>query len=442
MRFTRLVVLLLMLSVVMPASAGDALTLVQVQQICLEKNPNLRRQQRAIEQAQLELSALQTGHYPELALTAGYNYVSELASFTLALPLPGVTPQTLEAGVHNQYDAALVVTLPVFNGFRTSNSISAAEQSLAAAGAQEQLVRQQLLRQAAQLYFAIQLNRQQQNILGQSIQRAADQLAVVRNLLSQGQVTALDTLEVANRKLQLEVTAARLTSAGKIITAGLAALMNSDSDPVIAAEKYLPAKTSGIQLNELNEKAGQQRPELQLLDYAISAQEFRAGALKSAFYPQLAATATYHYARPGVNFFKDEWMNYYTTGISLQWSLWAWNRDRDRVRQVEIEKIRLQDQREDTMRMIERQVKEAGLQLQDAGEQIRLQQQLVKQERERYRIISEKLKEGLARPVDVRTAEQALTEAELTLQQRIIEQRQYQVDLQAALGEISVYREE
>ena len=50
----------------------------------------------------------------------------------------------------------------------------------------------------------------------------------------------------------------------------------------------------------------------------------------------VSAFASLRYGKPGVDQVSNEWMDYYTAGLSLQWNLWSWGGDRARVEQQEV----------------------------------------------------------------------------------------------------------
>ncbi|NIW78052.1 MAG: TolC family protein, partial [Calditrichae bacterium] len=108
----------------------------------------------------------------------------------------------------------------------------------------------------------------------------------------------------------------------------------------------------------------------------------------------------------------DEWMNYYTVGVNLQWSLWNWGQDFKRVKQARYEYDRLDLRNRDLIKRINQEVEETYRRLENVREQIVLQRKLVKQERNQYQITRELYSQAQATSLDLSDAERRLTEAD------------------------------
>ena len=412
------------------------LTLKQAWDYTKHNNYTLQQQEVLISKMTEEVSIQKIGYLPTFNAFASYNYVSELARIDIPILLPGLNIPTIEAGVNNQYDLGFMVLQPIFLGFRTTNLVKSATQQLHAQTVQKAVVQNGLLLQVGLLYYNIQLNLMQQDVLSESIKRANNQLQRMHNLFDADQITAFDTLEVANRKLQLHNHLLKLDNLNQILVSKLGHILNKEDLPNI--ERLTPESVD-LTLKELTDyqnQAVQQRPELQQILSLQQAQSFGMKALKSAYYPQIYSSFSYHYARPGVNFFKDEWMDYYTAGVKLQWNLWNWKKDQRKVRQMSYEKQRLGLQNQQLIQNIQQQVKEAYQQLKTTLQQIQLQKQLLQQEKERYRITEEKYQQGQISALDVSTAEHALTQAHLEQQKNYINWYQYRLQLDFANGKI------
>lgn len=431
---TRLLLLPLLLSF-LPVIAQESLTLQRAWQIALVQNLSLQQQAQQISRAQEELAIQKSGYLPTLSAGASYRFVSELARLELPFSLPN-TPTEIEAGVKNQYALTLNLQQPLFTGFRTANLIRSARRQHQAQIEQREVLRNQLLLQVGLLYYDIQLNMLQQGVLQQAVERADLQLNKVRNLLQAGQATAFDTLEVANRRLQAASDRGRLEDDRSILLSQLSYLINTPGPVTVDSPATGSADLSLEPLQNYRQAALEKRPELRQMAALRQAQSFRTGALKSAYWPQIFASASYNYARPGVNFFRDQWMDYYTVGINLSWNLWDWKRDRRAVEQSRIEFRRLDLQSQQTVLDIQEQIDQAYQTLRGIRNQIHTQQKLVLQERERYRQMESRFDQGQASQLDLSSTDRGVTQAELQLRQLYIRWKQMKLRLSFATGEI------
>jgi outer membrane protein TolC len=414
----------------------QTLTLEDAWRIALSNNLSLQQQETLLRQAREETAIQKAGYLPTLSTLATYGYTSEIARFQVPITFPGIPPVEIEAGTKDHYDVVAQIDQPLFTGFRTRNLVKFASEQFRAQSAQKEATSNQILLQVGMLYYQIQLDYLQQKVLEQAIKRADHHLEKVRSFYRAQQATAFDTLEVGNRKLQLQSQLEKLRDLHPILASKLVHLLNLEYTPEIPEMSVENTSLTLGDLSEYQSVASSNRPELRQIGLMQRGQSFRVKALKSAYFPQLYASASYHHAKPGVNFFRDEWMDYYTVGLNLRWQLWNWKQDQRQVEKARLDYERLDLQSQQLLLDVRQQVTEAFQQLQTVRRQIELQQQLVAQEGERYRITKENYEQGYATSLDLSTAENTLTSSELTLKQDYIEWLQFRLQLQFATGKI------
>jgi outer membrane protein len=416
--------------------SAQELTLEDAWQIALQKNLTLQQVEKSIQQAKEEIKIQQTGFLPSIGGSASYHYQSKIPSLELPFQLPGQVQISIEAGFKNQYDLNVGVQQPIFTGFRTYHLAKAAKDRFQARLAGKKGTQNQLLLQIGQLYYTIQSNLLQQDIISQSIQRADNQLQKVTSLLEAQQAIPFDTLEIANRKLQQQIHLKNLENVYQILLSRFNYLLNTDS---VRAVHKVSIESMALSLNNLGDyqkAALEQRPELTQLNFNKKAQSNQIKVFRSALLPQVYANGSYHYARPGVNFFKDDWMDYYTVGLNLQWSLWNWGRDYRKVKQARYEYDRLNLQNRELVNRITQQVKETYRYLENVREQIELEQKLIDQERKRYQMTEDMYLQAQATSLDLSDAERRLTEADLLLKEKYMEWHQYHLKMDYVTGTI------
>lgn len=431
-------ILILILSAV-PILAQEVTTPLALEdawKIALQKNLTLQQVEKSIQRAKEEIKIQRTGFLPSIGGFASYRYQSEIPSLELPFQIPGQGPINIEAGFKNQYDFNVGVQQTIFTGFRTFHFVKAAKDQFQARLAGKKSTQNQLLLQIGQLYYTIQSNLLQQDIISQSIQRADNQLQKVNSLLEAQQAMPFDTLEIANHKLQQQIQLKNLENIYQILISQFNYLLNIDS---VRTVHRMSIESMALSLNSLENYqkiALEQRPELAQLNFSKRAQSNQIKVFRSALLPQVYASGAYHYARPGVNFFKDEWMDYYTVGVNLQWSLWNWGRDYRKVKQARYEYDRLNLQNQELINQINQQVYETYRYLENVRDQIELQQKLVAQERKRYQMTEDMYLQAQATSLDLSDAERRLTEADLLLKEKYMEWYQYHLKMDYVNGTI------
>ena len=436
------IILIVLLSFAVNSFAQQNLSLLELWQFMKENNYTLQQQKKIIDIAAEDISIQSAGQYPVLSLGAVFNYQSEVASLELPFALPGSPPSTIEAGVKDQYDLSLSVSQPIFTGFRTSSLINAAQQQLLSKEIEKNVIDNELKLAVGNLYYQSQLNLLQRKILQESEKRIDNQLDLIKNLMASEQKTAFDTLEVANKKLNMQSQISKLTDAYKILLSKIRYLINNRNLTELKSLDITEVALVVPDLNQLQNLALTNRIELKLLNTQKKSVEYNKSALQSTYYPQIFANAAYHYGKPGVNFFQSEWMDYYTAGVRLQWELWNWGQSKSKVRQTQLAIEKLDLQNEQMKNDIIQQVEEAHKTLQMTQTQIKLGKNLVSVEKERYRVVKDKYEQGLSTSIDLNNAEHDLTAAEIELQKEYISWFQNKLMLDYATGNIDENIEE
>ena len=411
--------------------AQQQMTLQELWAKAVAQSPVLQQAQVQSEIGTQEVKIQRSNFLPRLQLSAGAQYVSEIAQIeTPFLPNP------IEAGVKERYDFSAGIQQPLFTGFRTGNLVKAAKYQQAAAKSDYQKSLQETGWQIGVLYYQIQLNYRQQAMVRQAIDRAEEQLRATKTRFRAAQVAAFDTLEVANRKLQLQSQLSLLQNNNVLLHSKLAALVNESKTFQVAKEQPVAAMEALPDFQTIYRQALSNRPETQQLQQLHKAVSHQTKAVRSQFFPQIVCEAAYHYANPGVNFFKKQWMDYYTIGVGLQWQLWQGGKTRHQVQQSKLQERKLQIQSTLLELQIRQQVEEVLTQLKNAQTQIDFQKQLVNQERERYRVAETAYRQGQVTILELRNAETALLQAELTLEQYLTEWQLYRLQMDYVSGSL------
>ncbi len=417
-----------------PLSAQQALNLQDIWQILLKRNSDLKHQSLQVEQSGLQVEIQKSEYLPKLNAAAGYNYVSELAR--IEFPAGSPFGNGIDAGVKNQYDASVSVLQPVFAGFSRPRMVEALENRLQSEQWRKQVIRNQLLWQSGKLYYGIRQNELAAKALYNSRQRLATQLWKLKNLMTVGQAVPFDTLQVSNRMLRLQNQIDKLQDAERILLSKLAGLLDQPQPAALQPDAVNEIPEISGTIEDWLQKAVQLRPELQNLHYLKLAASARSLAQEAVYYPQVNAQAAVHYARPGVNFFKDEWMSYYAIGIGLQWNLWNWNSDHKKVQIARLQTRQVDLQVQKLRTQIRQEVEEAWYAWQSTRKQIRFQEKLVAQERERFRQAGERFDAQQLSSIDFSAVETQLTEAEFNLQKEYMNGAISALQLLYASGQI------
>ena len=87
-------------------------------------------------------------------------------------------------------------------------------------------------------------------------------------------------------------------------------------------------------------------PEVAAVDARIEQSGHLARASRGTLLPSLSGNAAWHYAKPGVDVIANDWMDYYTLGLTASWTLWDWQSRAQRVASLRATTRALESRRE------------------------------------------------------------------------------------------------
>ena len=412
-------------------SAG--INLDELWQRTVKNNYSIMQQNKLLERAEKEVDIQQTAYLPKVSASAygAWMFFQNPPAFFQGTK-NDVSVNVLSLGINQ----------PIFTGFRTKNTIEYAEHNFTAQALQKDITKKMLYLETGSLFYDIQSNLVQQQVLTESIHRINSQLTKIKNLLEAQQATSFDTLELANKKLQIMTQLSALDGQTEILISKLKYMVNDQSLPDINKPESILIELNLDDISAYYQLAKNNRPELHQLSARKQGQNAFTQALKSAYYPMINASGAYNRARLDGFIFDGSWIDLYSVFVTLQWELWAWNRDKSKVQQARLETERLDIASQELVNNIEQQVKTSYQMLEITRKQIYLQDQLVQQEQERFRQTRERHEQGLTTTLDLNSAENDLTTAQLELEKTKILWHKNKLQLDFATGIIGKNLEE
>lgn len=386
--------------------------------VALAKTNNLQLQQMktAVAISEFETSIQQGDRLPKLYLNSNISYISE----KIKNPSPLNPAIVTEIGSKDKYDFYVQVKQPLFTGFALSNRLYASQKDKQLADLKYKTACNDITYKAKTLYFQIQAMNLRIQTIDSALQRMDDQCKLIKDMYQSGQVLALDTLNISNRKLELLTQRKKAEHDSIILLHSLQTLLHLSETPTVTLSE-LKEQFSIQSEQEYYQRALANRADYQQLLVQNQSQYFKKKALQGSLYPQLYAQAEYHYGRPGIQTFLNEWRDYYDAGVSFSWLVFDWNQNRSRVNQMERQLDITKNQQQQLEEQIVKDLNDLLERVASAQESIDLQQQLAQQESKNYQYYTQKYKQGLTTSSEVRKAETQLTDALLQKQQSVLE---------------------
>jgi outer membrane protein len=234
-------------------------------------------------------------------------------------------------------------------------------------------------------------------------------------------LSRLRQAEQAVLSAESDAQAARLALGNLTVQPGLEIHPAADLDTPIADSVLVP-----LPLESRSEVSAAQSRIDQSLRLARTAQ--------AALLPSLSGSAAYHYAKPGVNMTENEWMDYYTLGLTASWTLWDWRARSQRVGQARAAAGALDARKHDLLNTLNTRYETALAARRTAGAVLTNASERVVIERRRLDLVEGRRQRGMASESEYLDTHDDLTAAETDQISATVRVRLTETDLLFAAG--------
>ncbi|MBK7258131.1 MAG: TolC family protein [Ignavibacteriae bacterium] len=433
----RSLLLLMLLPALSLAGRGPGLTLDDAIAAGLSQSRTLRASAARADAAEARAGEARTTRLPMLRGEASYRRLSEVDPFQIQLP-GAAKPIEISPVVLNNSSFRVSLQQPLFTGFRISNSIESAERGAEAAGWDNVNDRADLVLAITSAYWSLYQMREVERFAGENVARLDRYLGDARKLMQAGLATRNDVL-----KIEVQLSNAHLAQIDAENDARLAAMNLNTllSRPVDMPVDLLsrPADdplTSHPPTDSLTKAALAGRADLQAWRARVEASRAGLGAARAGWWPQLALSGNYVYARPNSRIFpvKDEFQGTWDVGVALSMDLWNWGMT---ARQTEAAEAAVRQQEYLSAQMedaVALEVNRAALQMNRARQRAEVAALALGQAEEQSRTTEQRFTTGLATATDLLDAEVSLQQAKTTQSGARVECEIARARLTRALG--------
>lgn len=397
----------------------------------LQTSGTLKAKRLSALSAKSDSRAFAAQRKPSLALRGSYNHTSETQSLGGAFPtIPGVTFKEVKFGDGNVYDLNAAATVPLYAG---GALISRERASLADAKAiqfdtqADSLTLQLNIRRAYFLASGAKANLDAAVARSERLKRHLDELTSSREI---GMATEDARLAVEASLKSAEAAVLQAETAARNARLQLGRLIGEPSKEVYPQSSI----EESLVYVDTDTRAFTERPEIKMLDARIEQRNRLRRAGISSLFPSVGLNAVYHYAKPGVDAIENEWMDYYTLGVTASWTLWDFHETRARSSSHKYIAESLQATRDDALNVLETRVRTAEQSRNAASPVEQRFKERLAIETERAELIKNKLSAGLATESQWLDAQDDLTAAEIDWISSVVALRLAEADYLHAIG--------
>ncbi|MBD3376295.1 hypothetical protein GF406_14755 [candidate division KSB1 bacterium] len=269
----------------------------------------------------------------------------------------------------------------------------------------------QLVADVKQAYYDV-LKTQKVLVLYDSTRVLVEEnLHVSTVLFENDKVTEADVFRAKAELADQHQQQAKARKNAQLARAQLNFLLNRDLDTPIAVEALPKQEPSPALYDEALSAAMERREELKQLETSINVSQKQISLQRSSYLPTVSVVADYGYQ--GTEYRFDDRHDYWMISAVASWTLFHGLQTKRQVQQAKLDKRQQQARLQEVRQQIELQIKAAYENLTVAREARQAAATQQKSAAKAFRIISGKYKQGMISQIELLSARNALTQAEI-----------------------------
>jgi outer membrane protein len=411
--------------------AQTTYTLEKCLEVAYHNNPSLKAVASRVAQAEAQQTEAKANYF--FTATANGQAVYNSDYMIAEFPTPaGVNRITF--GDHEVYDLSLNLQQPLFTGFQIDRLHDVARLGLASEQQQEKYQRVLLKYMVTASYYRLQTMMWFKEITQTSKQQILEHLQDVTNLYQQGMTPKYEVILVEYNLAEAEQHIVQAQNALYLAQTELNNHMGAIQDTnytIVVDSNFAPSEYN---LEELIATGLQARGDLDALRCQEQQAGFHVGFQQSAWYPHLYAFGNYHYGKPGVDPIANEWMDYWSLGLSLQWQIWNWGGRKAKIEQARLQQNTVRHTLNKLQQDIEKDIIDAYVKVSECADLVRLVNKELVQTEALFQYVRDNYREGLVSNTHFIDRQLELTRARLKKAQQIAQYHIALANLERAVG--------
>ena len=415
------------------ASAQQQLTLKQALNYAVENSENVRKSRLDIDGGKYKTQEIRSQALPQLSANGTLTYNPIIAQLVIG-------DQSFQLGQHWNTNAGVQLNQQLFNQ-TVFTGLQAAKKSEIYYNLSAELTEEQTIEQVATTYYQVLVNRQMLNVIDTNIKNVKVVENIIVNQYKNGLARKIDVdrikVNLTNLQTQQEQTTNAVTQLENQLKFYIG-MPVSENIVLPATElsevKTLPAFADSVSL------AG--RTEIRLLDVQRDLLKLQRKAYVSEYYPTLSLTGNFSYTGQSDKFdlFKSNsstfWYDASAIGLSLKVPIFNGFATRSRIRQADVDIKKADEDKRQTTNSLNLAYENAKIQLKNSITTINSQRENVVLAQEIYNSTQNNYNNGLAALTDLLDTENALTEAQNSYTQALLNYKIAEIQLIKSNGNI------
>jgi len=417
------------------AMAQQRLTLRDAVNYAVENSSNVRRSKLEIQGGKFKTQEVRAQALPQITGNGGLTYNPIIGQLV-------VGDQSFQLGRKWNANGGVQLNQQLFNQ-QVFTGLKAAKTSEQYYLLNENLTEEQIIEQVANTYYQVLVNRQQRNVIDTNIKNVRVVERIILNQYENGLAKKIDVDRIKVNLTNLENQRDQVINAVTQLENQLKFYMGMPVETAIELPtteltdvKTLPVFADTVDISG--------RTEIRLLDVQRELLGLQKKAYISEYYPTLALTANYSSTGQSDKFdlFKRKsnstafWYDASAIGLTLRVPIFDGFATRSRVRQANVEILKAEEDRRETTNALNLAYENAKIALRNSINTINSQRQNVTLAEEIYQSTQNNYNNGLAALTDLLDTENALTEAQNSYTQALLNYKIAEIQLIKSNGNI------
>jgi outer membrane protein TolC len=416
-------------------SAQQKLTLRDAVNYAVENSSNVRRSKLEIQGGKYKTQEVRAQALPQITGNGGLTYNPIIGQLV-------VGDQSFQLGRKWNANGGVQLNQQLFNQ-QVFTGLKAAKTSELYYLLNENLTEEQIIEQVANTYYQVLVNRQQRNVIDTNIKNVRVVERIILNQYQNGLAKKIDVDRIKVNLTNLENQRDQVINAVTQLENQLKFYMGMPVETDIELPtteltevKNLPSFADTVDLSG--------RTEIKLLDVQRELLGLQKKAYISEYYPTLALSANYSSTGQSDKFdlFKRKsnstafWYDASAIGLTLRIPIFDGFATRSRVRQANVDILKAEEDRRETTNALNLAYENAKIALRNSINTINSQRQNVQLAEEIYQSTQNNYNNGLAALTDLLDTENALTEAQNSYTQALLNYKIAELQLIKSNGNI------
>lgn len=419
------------------AAAQEVLTLQDALQYALAHSESVKKARLDMEGGKHQVAEVRASALPQIEGSAALNYnpvIGKLVfagqSVTIGQPWDSHVGVQLSQQVFNQQ---------VFTGLKAAKTTSEFYELSA------NLTEEQVIEQVATSYYQVLVNREQLNVIDTNLKNVRVIQGIVSNQFENGLAKKIDVDRIKVNITNLENQREELVNGIVMLENQLKFAMGMPIETeIILPETELTAVPDAIDLPENPDRLNR-LVEINLMNKQLELLDLQHKAYRAEYYPSLSLVSNYTYTAMADRFntlYKNSVnpmgasFGSMLVGLSLRVPIFNGFATRARMGQAKVDYLKAEQDLWNTKQSLNLANENAQIQLRNALNTIQSQRENVVLAQEVYESTQNNYNNGLAPLTDLLDTENALTQAQNSFTQALLNYRIAEIQLKKANGEI------